>query len=231
MTAPVTATSPLPTSAVAPRAEALGKEDFLKLLVTQLRNQDPLSPLDGAEFSAQLAQFSSVEQLISISEKLDSQAASAAEGTLSTQTMLGATMIGRDVTIRGSEVTADGSEPPRLALELGSSARDVTIEVFDKQGNRLGSQSFQNLAAGRATLSLTDIDLAPGTYRYAVTAANPDTGPVEVATFTIGRVTGMSFAGGEISLRIDGRLVPMLDVVEVLSVNSAASPNQESNTP
>lgn len=228
MTAPVTASPVVPTAASAPRTEALGKEDFLKLLVTQLRNQDPLSPLDGAEFSAQLAQFSSVEQLIAISDKLDNQAASAAEGTLSTQTMLGATMIGRDVTIRGTDVISDGIETPRLALELGGAARDVTVEVFDSLGNRVGSQSFQNLAAGRATLALTGLDLPAGTYRYAVTATSPENATVEVATFTIGQVTGMSFAGGEISLRIDGRLVPMLDVVEVLSVNPSASPFQES---
>lgn len=231
MTAPVTATPVVPTTPSAPRTEALGKEDFLKLLVTQLRNQDPLSPLDGAEFSAQLAQFSSVEQLIAISGKLDSQAASAAEGTLSTQTILGATMIGRDVTIRGTDVSSDGVEPPRLALELGGAARTVTVEVFDSLGNRVGNQSFENLAAGRATLALTELDIPAGTYRYAVSATNPGNGPVEVATFTIGQVTGMSFAGGEIALRIDGRLVPMLDVVEVLSRNSAASPIQESTAP
>ena len=53
------------------KASSTGEDTFLKLLVEQLKNQDPLSPMDGAQFVAQLAQFNSVEQLISINNKLE----------------------------------------------------------------------------------------------------------------------------------------------------------------
>jgi flagellar basal-body rod modification protein FlgD len=50
---------------------AMGKDEFVKLLITQMKNQDPMNPMDGKDLAAQLAQFSSVEQLININAKLD----------------------------------------------------------------------------------------------------------------------------------------------------------------
>jgi flagellar basal-body rod modification protein FlgD len=49
----------------------MGKDEFVKLLITQMKNQDPMNPMDGKDLAAQLAQFSSVEQLININTKLD----------------------------------------------------------------------------------------------------------------------------------------------------------------
>ena len=80
MASAVTGTTP-PAAPAAPTGErvgalpanpkgAMGKDAFLKLLVAQLKNQDPLSPSDGKEMAAQLAQFSSVEQLVSMNDTL-----------------------------------------------------------------------------------------------------------------------------------------------------------------
>ena len=65
-----------PPSAVAFGSPSMGKEEFLTLLIAQLKNQDPLSPTNPEEMAAQLAQFSSLEQLINVNEKLESQEAS-----------------------------------------------------------------------------------------------------------------------------------------------------------
>jgi flagellar basal-body rod modification protein FlgD len=64
----------------------MGKDEFVKLLVTELSNQDPLNPMDGKELAAQLAQFSSVEQLMNINSKLDdlTAAVKSQSGTSST---------------------------------------------------------------------------------------------------------------------------------------------------
>lgn len=229
MTAPLTGASNTTSPLTPAKGPVLGKDDFLKLLVTQLRNQDPLSPLDGAEFSAQLAQFSSVEQLIEIGSKLDAQAASIAQGAMTTQTMLGTTLIGRDVTLRGATLGVSPGETPRVAIELGAAAESVTIDVLGADGKSLGSQVFEGLGRGRATLLLDALDLPPGAYSYKVTAVNGDNAPVPVESFMIGRVEGVSFAGGQVVLRINGRLVPMLDIVEVVTPPqiSTSSPSQE----
>lgn len=231
MTAPLVGTSTAASPPPSPKGPVLGKDDFLKLLVTQLRNQDPLSPLDGAEFSAQLAQFSSVEQLIEIGAKLDGQAESIAQGALTTQTMLGTTLIGRDVTLRGDTLGVTDGEVPRVAVELGAAAKKVTVDVIGPDGKSLGTQEFSNLARGRATLRLDDLDLPPGTYRFKVTATGDGSTAVPVESFTIGRVDGVSFAGGQVVLRIDGRLVPMLDIVEVVTAPQASSPSPSQEIP
>jgi flagellar basal-body rod modification protein FlgD len=195
----------------------MGKEDFLKLLVTQLRNQDPLSPMDGSEFAAQLAQFSTVEQLIEIGSKLDAQAGNVATSTLTTQTMLGSSLIGRDVMLMGATVASDGDTAARVAIDLDAPASKVLIEVLGADDEVLASQEFEDLSAGRNVLDLDQADLPAGQYNYRVTAVDGDDAEVKATGYTVGRVEGMSFAGGEVALRVDGVLVPMLDIMEVLS--------------
>jgi flagellar basal-body rod modification protein FlgD len=207
------------TSSGATLGPTLGKEDFLKLLVTQLRNQDPLSPMDGSEFAAQLAQFSTVEQLIEIGAKLDDQAANIAQGALTTQTMLGSSLIGRQVMLRGTTLATDGVEAPRVAVDLAGPARHVIIEVLDAQGGVLDTQTFDDVAGGRAVLDLDGVGLPAGQYNYRVSASAADGSAVTATGYTVGLVEGMSFTGGEVALRIDGTLVPMLDILEVLSAD------------
>src|ERR1700754_527009 len=80
---------------------AMGQEAFLKLLVAQLQNQDPLNPQDNYEFVAQLAQFSSLEQTIGINDRLD-QLALQSQGLQNTETIA---LVGKQVTVKGNIVT------------------------------------------------------------------------------------------------------------------------------
>ncbi len=201
---------------------AMGKEDFLKLLVTQLRNQDPLSPMDGTEFAAQLAQFSTVEQLIEINSKLEATTAATAANSLTTQTMLGSSLIGRDVLLRGSTLTSDGETPARVAFELDAASRDVIIEVIGADGEVVGSIEMENLAPGRQMVPLEGLDLEGGVYEYRVTAMGLQGEAVGSELYTVGHVDGVSFHGGEVGLRINGTLVPMVDIVEIIAAGPAA---------
>ncbi|MGA9120044.1 MAG: flagellar hook capping FlgD N-terminal domain-containing protein, partial [Bacteroidota bacterium] len=90
----VNTTSPVQTATA---SNQLGKDDFLKLLVTQLQNQDPLNPLQGTEFVAQLAQFSSLEQLTNINSSLEQNIQSNQLMTQSIGNSLAATLVGKDV--------------------------------------------------------------------------------------------------------------------------------------
>lgn len=222
MTSPIGPTTSKESGSASALGPAMGKDDFLKLLVTQLRNQDPLSPMDGTEFAAQLAQFSTVEQLIEINSKLQASTEAAASNALTTQTMLGTTLIGHDVLIRGDSLISDGENPARIAFELDAASSTVTIEILDVAGKTVDTIEMENLAPGRQVITLDEVDLEPGSYSYKVNAIGIKGEPVDSETYTVGRVDGTSFHGGQVGLRINGALVPMLDIVEVLAAGPAA---------
>ncbi len=238
MTTPVTsngtaAPKATDTGSLAGKA-VLGKDDFLRILVTQLRNQDPLNPMEGTEFATQLAQFSSVEQLIQMGEAMTASTAATTELKLTAQTTLGASMVGRDVLLDGAKVTVDGSDPSRVTFDLGTAAKTVSVRVLDAKGKTILSQDAGALSAGRRTVTLDTANLKDGTYTYEVVAKDVDGKAVTTTPFTHGRVDGMAFSGGTISLRVNGTLVPMLDVVEVMAAPSSApsvSTTQEQTTP
>ncbi len=238
MTTPVTSTGTTAakstdTSGLAGKT-VLGKDDFLRILVTQLRNQDPLNPMEGTEFATQLAQFSSVEQLIQMGEAMASSTAATTELKLTAQTTLGASMVGRDVLLGGSKVTVTDGEPSRITFDLGAAADSVTIRVLDEKGKAVVTQQAGALGAGRRTIDLAPGDLGEGTYSYEIVAKDKAGKAVTATPFTRGRVDGMAFSGGTISLRVNGTLVPMLDVIEVLAAPSTAASvptTQETTTP
>src|SRR5690606_29198988 len=138
--------------------------------VTQLRNQDPMSPMDGSQFAAQLAQFSTVEQLIEIRDQMESQAMDSARNALTTQTLLGTSLIGREVLLLGATVSVDGETDPRIAIELNGPAEKVTIEIIGDDDEVIATQEFSDMSAGRAVLKLDDLGLDEGHYAYRVTA-------------------------------------------------------------
>ena len=110
-------------AATATRRPTLGKDDFLKLLIAQMKNQDPQSPADSSQMAAQLAQFSSVEQLANINQALTAQAT--AQTTLMNQITAGTASnnIGRTVTATSDllELTGSGTESLLLSGNGGPS--------------------------------------------------------------------------------------------------------------
>lgn len=236
MTVPISsfgASGATDTSALAGQA-VLGKDDFLRILVAQLRNQDPMSPMEGTEFATQLAQFSSVEQLIQLGEQMKLAAEGTTELKLTAQTTLGASMVGRDVLLNGDSVLVEDGAASRVVVEFPSTAKDVAIRILGADGKEVMSEAFSDVAAGRQSFALNTDALAPGTYRYEVIAKDANNEVITVTPFSIGRVEGMAFRGGTISLRVNGTLVPMLDVVEVMAdsgTTSGVPTTQEQTTP
>jgi flagellar basal-body rod modification protein FlgD len=236
VTTPITGTSSTSGAGggVLTGKEILGKDDFLRILVTQLRNQDPLNPMEGTEFATQLAQFSSVEQLMQMGEQMARSTAATTELQLTAQTTLGASMVGRDVLLNSTTVTVEDGSDSRVVVELPSAAKNLAIEILGPDGKTLRTESFKDIPSGRQTLTLDPGDLAPGEYTYRVTATNAENKAITAQTYTIGRVEGMAFRGGVISLRVNGTLVPMLDVVEVMATAGSATSlptSQEQTTP
>jgi flagellar basal-body rod modification protein FlgD len=195
----------------------LGENDFLKLLITQLQNQDPLQPVDNQAFIAQLAQFSSLESLQSLGDRLDTlllaQAAS--------NQMSAAALVGKQVIYRTDSVTlSSAGQAASIQAELSNSADTVTAAVTDSSGKTvrvltLGAQSAGTVAVNWDGCDSAGNALPAGTYQIKVTATRKDNGAVTVVQRARGVVQGVSYQNGAPQLVVGADHVNLSDVVEI----------------
>lgn len=216
------ALSSLAPDAPAERNDVIGQQDFLTLLVAQLQNQDPLAPMDSANFSAQLAQFSSLEQLMQINQRLALLGGDAGgSGGLDPVAFLG-----REVTATGGSVAVADGAASVLEYTLDA-AGTVALEVRDAAGDVVARTTLGELAAGRHELDLGAVpgvpSLADGSYDVRLTVTPQGGGePVAVETRLRGTVTGVDLSRNPPILLIGDIEVPLGDVRQVRDVLDAA---------
>ena len=205
-----------PTSIVS-KGGNLGKQEFLQLLVTQLRHQDPLNPADPQEFAAQLAQFSSLEQMISIGEKLD--AGAAADQTL-IQMINGQSaiaLIGKSVVAEGDALTVPESGDVGIRVNVGGTGGSAVVRVFDADGSEVGSMPLGAVGAGTQNFDITPITktLEPGDYRYTVDVTDADGNAVETTPHMLRRIDGVKYTTDGPVLVSGSETIALNAVVEI----------------
>lgn len=198
--------------------DALGKDAFLKLLVTQLQNQDPLNPLDDKEFIAQLAQFSSLEQMTNISDGIKNLTNKTSE-----QDMLSAVnYIGKEVTATGSAVTKSGTEVTPVYFTLGGTAASVYANVYDANNNLVRTEKFTSMQAGEFEYNWDGKDYNgtsanTGQYNVYFAAEGPTGAAVLVNTEVSGTVTAIGQGNGKTYFQLsDGRKINFSDIKKVV---------------
>jgi flagellar basal-body rod modification protein FlgD len=198
--------------------KTLGKQDFLKLLVTQISNQDPLNPMDNTEFVAQLAQFSDLEQSITANDHLTNL--ENAQTSLNNAQV--ANLVGKTITANGGSVALGGGQPVNLAYKNDDAAADVTVTVKDAAGNTVRTMDIGAQPAGSHTAiwdgkndgGTTQPD---GTYTITVSAKDASGKAVDTSTQVTGVVTSVTFASGSARLVIGdtGQVVAPADVITI----------------
>jgi len=193
----------------------MGKDDFLKLLTTQLQHQNPLNPLDGTEFTAQLAQFSSLEALQDISSQIKEMVMS----QNSMQAAIATGMIGKKVKTGDGEISLKGKA--EMNYSLPQDAAKVKISILDSSGKLVREVETASQATGRRTYIWDGKDsngkvLPDGTYKFKVEAFSASGNQIEVTPLSGGTVTGVSIENNTVYLVLDGnRKVPISEVTEV----------------
>ena len=196
-------------------SSSLGKNEFLKLLTAQLANQDPLQPVDNQAFVAQLAQFSSLEQLQNVTSRLDTLLVAAA----SSNQLATASLVGKQVSYQASTVavTADGAGAVQASLGARAS---VTAVLKDANGHTVRTLALGTREPGTFDLGWDGRDgagqpVAPGTYSVQLTGRDLQGTEVPVQARARGVVSGISFDGSAAELVVGGNKVKLSEVSEI----------------
>jgi flagellar basal-body rod modification protein FlgD len=200
----------------------LGKDDFLKLLITQLRYQDPLEPMKGTEFAAQLAQFSSVEQLANINTNLTQTLATNQLMTQSIGNSLAATMIGKGVKASANEFQFTGTGTVQLGYTLPVSAAGVSISVYDSLGTLVRTITNVPTDKGDSTVVWDGTNdngqaLAEGKYTFKVDAQDASKAALTATPFLYGTISAVRFTAAGTMFVVDGVEIPISQILELLN--------------
>jgi|KBSSwiStaDraftv2_1062776.scaffolds.fasta_scaffold922389_1 flagellar basal-body rod modification protein FlgD len=205
---------------VAQPGGALGKDQFLKLLIAQLKNQDPMSPLQGDQMASQLAQFSSLEQLQQINTNLAGQQTSSSTLLGAVQSSAAINTIGHTVVALGDQLQVGGANAANsVEATFGAAATKATLHILNSSGKEVASQSLGQVGAGKQTFNLGKMTegLAPGTYTYSIDATDSSGSPVKVQTYTTARIDGVSSGQNGLVLTAGGITIPYGSIVRIFN--------------
>lgn len=170
----------------------LGKDDFLKLFVTQLQNQDPLNPDDGTEMAAKLAQFNGLEQMMNVNKSLEKMLTE----QNSARNLQMVNYVGREVTVDGGRTRLKDGVPTKSEFMLETPANGATLEVRDGAGKMVAQVDLGPKDAGTHALTWDGKNgagrsLPDGVYTYSISARNGEGRDLPVTMTAKVRVTGI----------------------------------------
>jgi flagellar basal-body rod modification protein FlgD len=212
-TSPSTASSQTGTS-------ALGQDTFLKLLTTQLQNQDPSNPVSNEEFVAQLATFSQLEELQGISGGLDSlYMVNTSMNNAAMTSLMGQTVVARSDTFH-----YDGEGSQSVHYDADGSATAATLTISDSDGHVVWSGDMGALESGEGEYAWDGKDmngnaLPEGDYTFSVSATDSNGESVDVQGLIVGEIDQMSFEDGSASPTVDGVDIALSDIVRLTSAD------------
>ena len=199
--------------------DALGRDAFLKLLTTQLTNQNPLDPMDNEAFVAQLAQFSSVEGIKGMQTSLEQMVS----GMRQDQMLTGANLVGKSVAIEGGRFVGGNGMTSSASIDLPNGAQSVILSVHDLDSGELvyrETSGAQMPGAFEFNWRGTDVEgEAVPLGNYVMTASVVRSGKLEpAAVTTMNRVRTVSWdpESQEISLEVDsGEFITLAEVKQI----------------
>lgn len=216
----VNTTADINTTTTTTGSTALDKDSFLLLLTTQLQNQDPTEPMSNQEFVAQLAQFSQLEELQTVSSQLDSLYLV----NLSMNNASMANLLGQDVVARSDTFHhTSGSED--IHFNATSETASTTLTITNADGTVVfnGDIGAQVAGEGSYTWDGKDQDgqlVADGDYTFSISATSSNGSDVTVESLIQGTIDQMSFDTGSAAPSVEGVDITMGDIVRLVQASS-----------
>ncbi|HEY9236786.1 MULTISPECIES: flagellar hook assembly protein FlgD [Phenylobacterium] len=226
---PTTAISPTSATATGRTRMADSYETFMSLLTAQIRNQDPLSPMDSTQFTQQLVQMTGVEQQLLTNDLLEKLVTNTGSGIQTSVSLLG-----REVRALNDEAKLTAGQA-QWSYKLDREATDVTVEVLNEYGKVVHVSKPEDNKAGDHTFTWNGKDIegaqAPngGTYTLRVTAKDSAGETVTSTGFIKGVVTGVEQTNGKTFITVNGVPIPWETVTSIAEVGDAPSNDNPDN--
>ena len=153
----------------------LGQSEFLKLMISEVQNQDPFNPTQNSDFIAQMAQFSSVTGLDDLNKSFNQLSSS----LTSNQALQASTMVGRNVLVSSDQGLLTGNAPMTGLVNVPESTADMTVNILDDSGQVIRSMDLGSQAAGDVPFAWDGLaddgtPMPAGRYTIAAAAKGPD---------------------------------------------------------
>ncbi len=211
--------SDLPTvGATTPKSASsqLGKDAFMKMLIAQMKDQDPTNPVDNKQMLAQLAQFSQVEEIQALSAKVDSMvtATDASSRLATTQ------LVGKQVRFEADRIGLTAGSTSTFQLSLGSATDDTTAVIADANGKVVRTLHLGPQPAGTSPVVWDGLDddgkpLPSGQYYLDVGGTRNDGTTVTASAEVRAVITGVTYQDGAAELVVAGQTIPLSSVIEI----------------
>lgn len=205
----------------------LERDDYLNLMVTQLKYQDPLKPMENQEMAQQMAQMNTVEQLISVNKTLENMSKAQNESRIDRLTPY----LDKAIIVNGSQLKiADDKSISKGRFELPSEANSVAINIKDSQNNVVRTISFDKLNAGEHGVEWDGKDqtgkiLPAGNYKFELNATTSDGKPIKAKTMYETVVTGVTDVANGGKLMTSSGPVELGDITTLRNNTKAAAQN------
>lgn len=201
----------------APAKSELGQDEFLKLMLSQMKHQDPFKPMENGEFIGQMAQFSTVSGI----EQMQAALENLADTYGSSQTLEASRLVGQEVLVEGSSISLDVEADAGGRFELDVSSGNVQLDITDGQGVTVRHMDLGEFPAGRHDFLWDGLDdagnrMAEGSYTVGITAANGDEF-IAIDAMVARIIDSVEFvSGGSARLNtVGGESITLADVREI----------------
>lgn len=196
--------------------DEMGKDTFLKLLTTQMQYQDPLNPMSNEQFVAQLAQFSSLEQLQGLTSGMESLYLVNVSMNNAAMTNL----IGKDLVASGNAIQYGGSGSANLNYNATADAAAATVTVTNSEGQVVYTGDMGALSEGEGVWSWDGKDLdgqtvPEGEYTFEIAATDANGAEIAVDGRIVGTVSGMDLSSGSPLLTVNGVTIELGAILSV----------------
>ena len=181
-----------------PVKKALDKDDFMRIMITEMKHQDPTKPMDADRMATQMAQITSVEQLKNVSNSLDKLA----EKSSTSDRLAMSMMIGKSVTVDKGRFTHQKATVSPISFDLPEPAQKIKLTILDEHGEEVATRELDPMQAGPNTynwdgINASSIQSPSATYTVRIDAENKQGAKMKINPISKERIVGVTFEGGE----------------------------------